>query len=458
MAKRPPPAEPFSNRALFDRSRDPVFVLNQRRRLRYVNPAFEQLAKQALADLYNMPCVRDRRASPLGQALCPPPEVMAGSLAAIRRPAPPARVGPPWWDIAYFPLMGETGVLGIVGRIKVVGTAAAGKGRAIPEGLLQLRKRQALRHTFAALAGESPEMARIIEQARVVSRNTAPLVLIGEAGAGKMWLARAIHHQGVTAERAFLPIDCGGLPSAALETLIFGDSGLTNPARLGTLYLRDPPAMPRDLQARLADWANGEHTDTPRIVAACSREPREEVHAGLLLPEFRLSFDIQSIRLLPLRERIADIPRLTTLMLERAGAAKALAPDALETLTSHSWPGNLRELEQVLVAAAEKAGDATIEASNLPAALRGRPAAVPTSEQAKKTFPLKQTLREMQRRLILFALRRARGHKVEAAGLLDISRSELWRRMGELGVGEDDWKQLPAREAGDDEAPPDRGV
>src|SRR5690349_11060265 len=117
MAKRPPSPEPFSHRALFDRACDPVFVLNQRRRLRYANTAFEELVKQSLDELYNLPCVRDRRAPPLGQGLAPPPEVLAGLPAVARRPPPPARVGPPWWDIAYFPLRGENGLLAIVGRI-----------------------------------------------------------------------------------------------------------------------------------------------------------------------------------------------------------------------------------------------------------------------------------------------------------------------------------------------------
>src|SRR5262249_42640250 len=239
MAKRPPAPESFSNRALFDRAADPVFVLNQRRRLRYANLAFEQLAKQSLADLYNLPCVRDRRAPPLGQALCPPPEAMAGAMALARRPAPPARVGPPWWDIAYFPLLGENGLLAIVGRISLVGTAATPKRRAIPEGLLLLRRRLVLRHTFASLAGDSPPMARIIEQARVASRNTAPLVLVGEPGTGKFTLARAIHFQGMAAEKAMQRVDSAGLPPAALELLLFGETGLASPARVRTMLVRD---------------------------------------------------------------------------------------------------------------------------------------------------------------------------------------------------------------------------
>src|SRR5262245_34874839 len=103
MGKGPAAVESYSNRALFERARDPIFVLNQQRRLRYANPAWEGLVRQSLEDLYNLHCVRDRRAAPLAQTLSPPPEVMDGVPQTVRRPVPPARVGPPWWDIAFLP-------------------------------------------------------------------------------------------------------------------------------------------------------------------------------------------------------------------------------------------------------------------------------------------------------------------------------------------------------------------
>src|SRR5579871_1615340 len=89
MAKNKPQGEPYNNRALFERSVEPVFILNNRRRLRYANPAWEKLVRQSLEDAYNLHCVRDRRASPLAQALSPPAEVMAGKIGQTRRAAPP---------------------------------------------------------------------------------------------------------------------------------------------------------------------------------------------------------------------------------------------------------------------------------------------------------------------------------------------------------------------------------
>src|SRR3954468_7938808 len=138
MAKRsPPPSETFHTRAFLQRARDPVFVLNRKRRLRFANAAWEQLTGQSLADAYDLYCTRTAD-TPLARALAPPPEVMAGGQGRVRRPPPKARVGPPWWDIAYLPLAGEGGLFGILGRIPVVATAPAAKPRPLPDGLLQL--------------------------------------------------------------------------------------------------------------------------------------------------------------------------------------------------------------------------------------------------------------------------------------------------------------------------------
>src|ERR1051326_2710082 len=149
MARSQPQREPFSSRALFERCSDPVFVLNQRRRLRYANPALEKLAGRALEDLYNLHCVRDRRAEPLAQALAPPPEVMSGAPGQARRPVPPARVGPPWWDASFLPMKGDDGLLAIVGRIAVIGATPPAKPRVLPEGLVQLRQRLTPRFAFS---------------------------------------------------------------------------------------------------------------------------------------------------------------------------------------------------------------------------------------------------------------------------------------------------------------------
>src|SRR5205814_10555296 len=134
---------------------------------------------------------------------------------------------------------------------------------------------------------------------RLASANRSPAMIIGEAGTGKRWLAHTIHSQGVTAELPFLTVDCAALPTFALELLLFGECGLGGSAQLGTVYLRDPAALARDLQFRLVAWLSTAAGDRPRIIAGCRQEPAEDVAAERLLEELHEALAVQNIRLLP---------------------------------------------------------------------------------------------------------------------------------------------------------------
>ncbi len=463
MAKRKPEGESYSNRLLFDRSSDPVFVLNNRRRLRYANPAWEKLARQSLEDAYNLHCIRDRRASPLAQALSPPPEVLAGNIGQTRRAAPPSKVGPPWWDISFLPLMGPEGLLGIVGRIAVVGSSSGPRTRSLPEGLVQLRHRLIGRYTFAGLESDRPAFDRIAEQARLASRNNAPIAIVGEPGSGKSFLARAIHYQGISAEKSFIPIDCSALSVTATEYLLFGEAGLASPERVGSIYLRGAAALPRELQLRLLTRLSQSHDDSPRVIAGFSADPVGEVASGRLLDELDMSLRIQVIQLLPLRARLAELPKIAEEFLQRIdqGAeqrSSRISAAAIDQLREYEWPGNLRELASVLANAAKTARGGQIEPEHLPESLRGMRPNVAKHAAHDRQMPLAPTLKDVQRRLILFALWRSRGQKAAAARYLDLSRSELWRRMGEMNIGDDEWRTLEGKARHEDALPPDHPV
>jgi transcriptional regulator with PAS, ATPase and Fis domain len=461
MAKRKTDGETYSNRLLFERSADPVFVLNQRRRLRYANPAWEKLVRQTLEDAYNLHCVRDRRATPLAQALSPPTEVLAGAIAKTRRAAPPSRVGPPWWDISFLPLMGPDGLLGIVGRIVVLGSSSGPRARVLPEGLVQLRQRMIGRYTFAELESDLPAFELAVEQARVASRNMTPVAIVGEAGVGKAWLARTIHSQGIAVEKAFLPIDCAGLPASALENLLFGEAILGSTDRVGTVFLRDASALPRDLQARLMTSFSQRRDDFPRIIAGLRNEPAVEASRGHLIEDLRLALSVQVIRLPALRERIVDLPRIVELLFKRINQtidepSSGISPAVMDAFAAYDWPGNLRELTTVLAIAAKKAKGGLIEPAHLPQSFRANRSSDGTSSPDVRDaqLPLGLTLKDVQRRLILFALWRSRGQKAAAARFLDLSRSELWRRMGEMNIGEDEWRTLEGQHTVNDALPP----
>ena len=466
-----PPGDHFRNRALFQRSSDAIFVLNKNRRLRYANPAWEALTGKPVDEVYGMRCTRrrsDHALADLANAMNPPPEALAGSPARVRRPKPGARLGPPWWEISFLPIAAADGLLGIIGMIRVVGSVAAPKQRALPEAVQRLRNRCPDRFRFDLLETEVPACRRIAEQARLASRQFAPVALIGEAGVGKYTLARMIHHHGVAAERAFLAVDCAALPPASLENLLFGPCGLGRRDLPGTIFLREPANLPRELQARFLEWLDQRVDQEPRFVSAFPRDPTNEASAGRIIAKLGLALTIQSIHLLPLRDRLDDLPRLAAEMLRRGEASgipkcDGLSPEAMEVMRAFDWPGNLRELRSTLAMAAPLAADGRIQADHLPNFVRRKVSrihvvsATPAVESAK-AMSLDALLEQVERRLIVRAMARARGRQETASEHLGIWRARLGRRLQALKIDEIEWRKLLPPESEDNEISPDRGV
>jgi transcriptional regulator with PAS, ATPase and Fis domain len=471
MDSPPPSGDQFSNRALFHRSTDAVFVLNKSRRLRYANPAWEKLTGKKLGDVYGLRCTHRRTDSPLtnlGRTLNPPPEALAGSPTHVRRPPPGARLGPPWWEISFLPLSGPAGLLGVIGVVRVIGLAAAPKSRAIPEAVLRLRHRLPDRFRLSEFESDIPACRQVIDQARLATHHRMPVALIGETGTGKRTLARAIHYESTAAERSFLAVDCTGLPAAVLETLLFGDCGLAQPERVGTMFLRNPAGLPRDLQARLLEWI-AQHAGTgPRIISAFERAPAGDMAASQLSDELLLALTIQSIRPIPLRERLDDIPLLAAGMLARAekvGWLKCpgLSPEAIELSRVYHWPGNLRELDAVLVRAATAAKGDSIEPGHLPDSIRrhgsrAEVVAATPNPRVEEKLSLDAVLEQVERRLIVQAMGRAKGLQEGAAESLGIWRPRLGRRLKALKIDASEWRRFIPPEPDDDATPPDRGV
>ena len=420
---RPPESGGFGWRAFFQNSTTPVFVLGKAKRLRYANPAWEKLTGTTLADALGLVCTAKRTGTPLQAALAPTPEALAGRADLARRPAPPNRSGPPWWDVTFAPLHGDDGALyGIVGLVAVVGEPVPAAARKIPASVAALHTDHAKHFSADLLAGESLASARLVAQARLAGELAASVWIVGEPGTGKETTARVVHTLSAQRDRAFVAIDCAGLQPYLIESLLFGHGGLSESDRVGTVYLKEPAALPRDLQQRLADHF-GE--TGARLVCGSDRTAQELVAAGALVPVYQTARSAFEVRVPPLRDRLDDLPRLAA----RLAPARPIDPAALVVLRAHGWPGNVRELVEVLTGAA---GSGPILREHLPLDMRLR-SDTPRARQTK-ALSMDAILEAVEKRLIQLALQKTNNHQTEAADALGIYRDRLWRRLEALGI------------------------
>jgi transcriptional regulator with PAS, ATPase and Fis domain len=441
----PPPAAPdFRWQAFFQRSRDPLFLLNRQRRLLFVNQAWEELTGLPAGQVRGLACTRRAPAAPLPsdevtRALGPPADVLRGHSARVRRCLPAPGGGRQCWDIEFVPFRDEQGTLAVLGKITPVAGGDAVCG-GLPDKVVALRAALAGRYTLDSLGGGTPAQRRLAEQTRLAAASRAAVLLVGEPGAGKHWLARTIHGLGATREQAFAALDCGKLPEPALAAALFGDAGLIRRPGIGTLYLREPAALPCDLQARLAELLADPGEAGPRVIAGCPADPAKEARADRLLEDLHCALGTLVLELPPLRRRLAELPWLVERLLEQVAAADgrpvpALTPAAWESLRAYPWPGNLRELRAALTSARAHAAADTVDVADLPGPVR---LAVQLGQEpgprGERALPLAPLLEQVERRLIQLALGRAQGNKSRAAELLGLPRPRLLRRMEALGL------------------------
>jgi PAS domain S-box-containing protein len=427
--------------SLFQRAGEPLFLLNRQRRLLFVNTAWEQLTGRSGAEVRGRTCRRHKHAEPgsweaLATALCPPAEVLQGQSERARRLVPQAEAGRRWWDVDFFPLRDAQGLLAILGKITVAPADRPGSTLPLPEKLVTLRDQRLRRYRLDTLSRELPVFQRLADQVRLASQTRVPVVVIGEAGTGKEWVARTIHAQSDLREQVFAAVDCAHLPAEALASLLHSDGGLMRRAGIGTVYLREPAHAPRDLQMKLCELlADVSAPGTPRVIAGCRTTPALDVRAGRLLEELDCALGTLLITLPPLRDCRPTLPRLIELLLPRTGGerpALGMTPTACEILEGYSWPGNIRELFTALRDAGARAAGRQIDAGDLPVYLR-MPAELP-----ERLLPLDELLEQVERRLIQLALRRSRGNKSKAADLLSVWRPRLLRRMEALGIADNE--------------------
>ena len=308
---------------------------------------------------------------------------------------------------------------------------------------------------LARLAGHSPAMHRVLEQAAQIAATRSPLLIEGEPGSGKRLMAQAVHQSGPRRAEPFAWVACGGLPAEDAEAELFGrEDGATGAiervgrferAEGGTLFLAEVAELPAAAQASLLR-AMHDRTYVPlggreprradvRLIAATGRDLGAEVATGRFRGDLYERLGLVRMRIPPLRERADDLPALVAQLSAEIGGEQGkrvsgVTRGALDLLAAHDWPGNVRELRNALEAAISgMQGRGPLTASDLPERLRGKVAGSARVEAA-----VGMTVGEVERRLIEATLGHARGDKRRAAEMLGIGLRTLYRKIREYGL------------------------
>ncbi len=311
------------------------------------------------------------------------------------------------------------------------------------------------RHSFQTLIGDSPGIKRAIKLASKFAGTDVPILLYGETGTGKEVFAHAIHNESLRGSGPFVPVNCAAIPFGLVESELFGytkgaftgahregKKGKFETAEGGTLFLDEINSMPLDVQGKLLRAVEyGEivglgdhvfkHIDV-RIIAASSLDLKEELANGRFRKDLFYRLGIARIFLPPLRDRTEDILSLIHYFLEKFAAENRrkkpmIYSQTLKTLMAYDWPGNIRELENCIRFAMHIADTDEILPEHLPDYL--------LDVMEEKEAPVgSNRIQDVERAMLLSALESSHGHIGQAAKILGVSRSTVYRRRKQLGL------------------------
>jgi transcriptional regulator with PAS, ATPase and Fis domain len=310
----------------------------------------------------------------------------------------------------------------------------------------------------AMITGD-PAMKELLSMLPTLARSASSILIQGETGTGKNLMARTIHNLSTRADGPFITVNCAALPETLLESELFGykagaftGANRDKPGRLaaaegGTLFLDEIGDIPLEMQVKLLRVLQekvyellGDQTPVPcdiRFVTATHRDLAAMVAAGSFRRDLYYRVNVLNLEIPPLRERKGDIPRLAQKFVERLSLSRGkhvagISSAALELLMRHNYPGNVRELENILEHAWVMCRGSVIEVDQLPRRLQ----VLAPGEDGRELSGLEQ----VEGAYILQVLERHRGHRGRAAAELGMHRTTLQRRIARLGL------ELPPRD------------
>ena len=319
------------------------------------------------------------------------------------------------------------------------------------------------RRSSLRLLGNSRPMQQLREMIGKVARSQAPVHISGDSGTGKELAARLIHESGPRADGPFVPVNCGAIPSELMESELFGHKkgsftgavadkeGLIRSAEGGTLFLDEVADLPLHMQVKLlrviqekAVRPVGETREVPvdvRILSATHRKLDELVKAGRFREDLYYRINVIELHVPSLRERLDDVPQLVDMLLDRVSkqigvARPEISDEAMDKLLGYSYPGNVRELENILERAVTLCSGGRIEPGDIQLKQGAAAVELPPVEAADAADGdgLEGRLESIEREAIVKALEQTRYNKTKAAELLGMTFRQLRYRVKKLGI------------------------
>jgi transcriptional regulator with GAF, ATPase, and Fis domain len=321
------------------------------------------------------------------------------------------------------------------------------------------------RHFFPEIIGESLAMRGLLSLIMKVAPTDSTVLILGESGTGKELVATSLHENSLRKEQPFVKLNCAAIPQDLLESELFGHEkgaftgatafkpGKFDMANRGTLFLDEIGDMPLPLQAKILRAlqeqefyrVGGSRTIKVdvRFIASTNKNLEKLVQEGAFREDLFYRLNVFTLHLPPLRERREDIPVLVDYFLKKLPKPVEISSLALQMLMAYPWPGNIRELKNVVESAALIAEGGHIEPAQLPAKITRIFSDRPVDADLKlpAAMPLDEKLNEIERSLIIEALTKTAGVQSRATELLGINQRSLWHRIKKLGIDPKSFKK-----------------